>query len=128
MFFAVVPEGVTVAVSPDDCLGALPFEMITLNGEGRIQETAGLPQTAGAKFLGDRNPVVYCQSITALSLTRTLANPTKPEDRLLGNSRSGLRHQGCAGREAWYPYRSRRRRQTRIPTYECHQESGRRSA
>jgi tetratricopeptide (TPR) repeat protein len=79
----VVPEGVTVVVSPDDCLGALPFEMLTLNGEGRIQENAGLPQIAGAKFLGDRNPVVYCQSITALTLTRTLANPTKPDDRLL---------------------------------------------
>ncbi|MGO9570575.1 MAG: CHAT domain-containing protein [Desulfomonilaceae bacterium] len=79
----VVPEGVTIVVSPDDCLGSLPFEMLTLNGEGRIQETAGLPQITGAKFLGDRNPVVYCQSITALTLTRTLANPTKPEDRLL---------------------------------------------
>lgn len=78
-----VPEGATLMVSPDDCLGALPVEMLTLNGEGRIQETAGLPQTAGAKFLADRNPVVYCQSITALTLTRTLANPTKPEDRLL---------------------------------------------
>ena len=40
----VVPEGVTIVVSPDDCLGALPFEMLTLNGEGRIQETAGLPR------------------------------------------------------------------------------------
>ncbi len=79
----VIPEGATIIVSPDDCLGALPFEMLTLNGEGRIQETAGLPQTTGAKFLGDRNPLVYCQSITALTLIRTLANPTKPEDRLL---------------------------------------------
>ena len=79
----VVPEGATIVVSPDDCLGSLPFEMLTLNGEGRIQETAILPQITGAKFLGDRNPVVYCQSITALTLTRTLANPAKPEDRLL---------------------------------------------
>jgi tetratricopeptide (TPR) repeat protein len=80
---SVVPEGATIVISPDDCLGALPFEMLTLNGEGRIEETGGLPQTAGAKFLGDRNPLVYCQSITALTLTRTLANPAKPEDRLL---------------------------------------------
>jgi tetratricopeptide (TPR) repeat protein len=80
---SVVPEAVTVVVSPDDCLGALPFEMLTLNGEGRIEETGGLPQTAGAKFLGDRNPIVYCQSITALTLTRTLAIPASPTDRLL---------------------------------------------
>jgi tetratricopeptide (TPR) repeat protein len=79
----VVPTGVTVIVSPDDCLGGLPFEMLTLNAEGRIEETAALPQIVGAEFLGDRNPVVYCQSITALTLARTLANPTKPDDRLL---------------------------------------------
>jgi len=79
----VVPEGATMVVSPDDCLGSLPFEMLVLNGDGRIKESSGLPQTEGVQFLGDRNPVIYCQSITALTLTRTLANRTKPEDRLL---------------------------------------------
>jgi tetratricopeptide (TPR) repeat protein len=79
----VVPEGVTIVLSPDGCLGSLPFEMLTLNGEGRVEEGAGLPQITRAKFFGDRNPVVYCQSITALTLTRTLANQAKPEDRLL---------------------------------------------
>jgi hypothetical protein len=79
----VVPEGVTIVISPDDCLGSLPFEMLILNEEGRIQETGSLPQVTGAKFLGDRNPLAYCQSITALTLTRTLANPTQPENRLL---------------------------------------------
>jgi tetratricopeptide (TPR) repeat protein len=79
----IVPEGAAIIVSPDDCLGTLPFEMLPLSGEGLIEETAGLPQTAGVRFLGDRNPLVYCQSITALTLTRTLANPTKPKDKLL---------------------------------------------
>jgi tetratricopeptide (TPR) repeat protein len=79
----VVPEGATIVVSPDDCLGSLPFEMLVLNGDGRIKESSGLPQTEGVQFLGDRNPVIYCQSITALTLTRTLANPAKPDDRIL---------------------------------------------
>ncbi len=79
----MVPEGAIISVSPDDCLASLPFEMLILNGDGRIKESSELPQIEGVQFLGDRNPVVYCQSITALTLTRTLANPAKPEDRIL---------------------------------------------
>ena len=57
--------------------------MLILDGDGRIKESSGLPQIEGVQFLGDRNPVSYCQSITALTLTRTLANPTKAGDRIL---------------------------------------------
>ena len=78
-----VPEGDVISISPDDCLASLPFEMLILKGNGRIKESSELPQVEGAQFLGDRNPVVYCQSITALTLTRTLANPAKPDDRIL---------------------------------------------
>ncbi len=79
----IVPEGVIILISPDDCLASLPFEMLILDGDGRIRESSGLPRIEGVQFLGDRNPVVYCQSITALTLTRTLADRTKPDDRIL---------------------------------------------
>ncbi len=65
-----LPAGSPVLIVPDGPLGVVPFEMLTLSASGRISHDSAFPQIAGAEFFGDRNPVRYCQSVTALSLTR----------------------------------------------------------
>jgi tetratricopeptide (TPR) repeat protein len=78
-----LPTGAPVIIVPDDALGTLPFEMLLLNDSGKIIEGEEFPQIAAAEFFGDRNPVSYYQSITSLSLVRTLGIKTKPSDDLL---------------------------------------------
>jgi tetratricopeptide (TPR) repeat protein len=78
-----LPQGKPVIVVPDDSLGVLPFEMLTLNREGKVEHDEGIPVVKGAEFFGTRNPISYYQSITALTLARTLGTDGKPNDRIL---------------------------------------------
>ena len=57
--------------------------MLVLNDAGKIITDNKRPQTSGAEFFGDRNPISYYQSITALTLARTLGKQKKPKDKLL---------------------------------------------
>jgi len=78
-----LPAGTPVIVVPDDSLGVIPFEMLVLNDGGKIETDKKIPYVTGAQFFGDRNPVSYYQSITALTLARTLGKQKKPGTRLL---------------------------------------------
>ncbi len=78
-----LPAGVPVMVVPDDCLGVLPFEMLVMNDRGRVQFGGRIPVVQAAEFFGDRNPVWYCQSITALTLARVHSAHKKPGEKLL---------------------------------------------
>ena len=78
-----VPEGVNLIVVPDDCLGVLPFEMLPTEHGAKIVAGAWFPKVQGARFLGDRNSIVYCQSITALTFLRARETGMKPGDRFL---------------------------------------------
>jgi len=78
-----LPAGKSVIIAPDDSLGVLPFEMLTLNRDGKVEQDEGIPVVKGAEFFGQRNPVSYYQSITALTLARTLGGHGKPNDRIL---------------------------------------------
>jgi tetratricopeptide (TPR) repeat protein len=78
-----LPKDVPVIVIPDDCLGVIPFEMLVINQGGKISTSGRVPQTADTEFLGDRNPVSYYQSITALTLTRTLGSQGENAGKLL---------------------------------------------
>jgi len=82
-FLSELPKGAAVIVVPDESLGGLPFEMLVLSGKGEIRTDKPIPRTVGVKFFGDRNRVSYSQSITALTLSRTLGNRDAQEDRLL---------------------------------------------
>ena len=77
-----LPKNTPVIIVPDGSLGVVPFEMLVLNDGGKIT-TDKKPQTSGAEFFGDRNPISYYQSITALTLARTLGKQQKPGDRTL---------------------------------------------
>lgn len=78
-----LPQGAALIVVPDDSLGTLPFEMLVLNDTGKISEEGDFPEVVGAEFFGNRNPVSYYQSLTGLSLIRTLGNKNKPSDKVL---------------------------------------------
>jgi len=78
-----LPANVPVIIIPDDSLSDLPFEMLVLNDGGKIDEKGGIPCTVGAHFLGDRNPVSYYQSVTALTLKRTFGTQEIGGNKLL---------------------------------------------
>ncbi len=78
-----LPQNAPVIVVPDDCLGVVPFEMLVLNDGGRIATDQKIPCVTGADFFGDRNPISYYQSVTALTLARTLGKQQKSGDRTL---------------------------------------------
>ena len=80
---ADVPKNTPLIIIPDGSLGVLPFEMLVLNNAGKIVTDEKRPQTSGAEFFGDRNPISYYQSITALTLARTLGKQKQPQDKLL---------------------------------------------
>ncbi|MEW6350903.1 MAG: CHAT domain-containing protein [Thermodesulfobacteriota bacterium] len=65
-----LPEGVPLNVIPDEHLGLVPFEMLVMNSDAKVVPGEFLPRIDGARFFGDRNPLVYSQSLTALTLLR----------------------------------------------------------
>ena len=78
-----LPGKVPLILVPDDVLGSLPFEMLPLTKEGKVEESGKNISVKGASFLGDRNQIVYAQSLTALSLARTLKKGTASKDNVL---------------------------------------------
>ena len=68
-----VPMGAPIVVIPDGVLALLPFEALITGGVPKW--TTGpygdFPQ--GINYLGDRNPIIYSQSLTAMTLVRKLA-------------------------------------------------------
>jgi tetratricopeptide (TPR) repeat protein len=78
-----LPHGTPVIIIPDGSLGAIPFDMLVLNNAGNVLTDREIPQTSGAEFFGDRNPISYYQSVTALTLARTLGKQKKTGERTL---------------------------------------------
>jgi tetratricopeptide (TPR) repeat protein len=78
-----LPKKVSLILVPDDVLGSLPFEMLPLTKEGKVEESGKNISVKGASFLGDRNQIVYAQSLTALSLSRTLEKRIASKDNVL---------------------------------------------
>ncbi len=78
-----LPEGTPLIVITDDSLGVLPFEMLVLNEGGKITKDTRIPCTSGVEYFGDRNPLSYYQSITALTLARTLKRKQHTGKKLL---------------------------------------------
>ena len=75
----LLPSGASVIIVPDGALGILPFEMLVMNDAGIIKTDKTLPYVSGAEFFGDRNPISYSQSVTALTLTR-IHSKIKPSE------------------------------------------------
>jgi tetratricopeptide (TPR) repeat protein len=81
---ADIPKGAPLTIIPDGILAMLPFEALVTGGEVTWSKSAdGLDYPEGLTFLGDEHPISYYQSITALTLVRTIGNKDKPKDGVL---------------------------------------------
>jgi CHAT domain-containing protein len=80
---ADLPKVTPLIVIPDDSLGVLPFEMLVLNDGCKIATDKKIPCTTGAEFFGDRNPISYYQSVTALTLDRTFGKHKRTAKKAL---------------------------------------------
>jgi CHAT domain-containing protein/Flp pilus assembly protein TadD len=80
---ADVPEKASIIIVPDDCLGTVPFEMLTLNAGGSVKTDKPIPYISGAEFFGDRNLISYYQSVTALTLARNHSKEKSAKGGLL---------------------------------------------
>jgi tetratricopeptide (TPR) repeat protein len=78
-----LPINAPLIIVPDGCLGVVPFEMLVLNEGGSTRTGKPIPYVTDAEFFGDRNPISYYQSLTALSLVRTLRTRKKSGERTL---------------------------------------------
>ncbi len=78
-----LPKDAPLIIIPDGPLGVVPFEMLVLNDGGTVSTDKTIPYVAGAEFFGDRNSISYYQSVTALTLARTLRQSGKPSEKLL---------------------------------------------
>jgi len=78
-----LPAGKPVTVVPHVSLAALPFEALVLNAGGEVKAEGERIVVKGADFFGDRNPIVYCQSVTALTLARNYRRESTSGDRVL---------------------------------------------
>ncbi len=78
-----LPAGVPLIVVADDCLGVLPFEMLVLTPGGKVATDKEIPYVVGTDFFGERNPICYSQSLTALALARIYGKSKLSEKTLL---------------------------------------------
>lgn len=68
-----IPEGSPITIIPDGVLALLPFEALVTGGIAKWHTGRQGDFPKGLSYLGDRNPVVYSQSLTAMTLARHIA-------------------------------------------------------
>jgi len=76
-----VPDGASITIIPDGLLALLPFEALVTGGTPKWQEGKWGKYPTGLKYFGDQHPITYYPSITALTLTRSLASKGVQGDR-----------------------------------------------
>jgi CHAT domain-containing protein len=73
-----VPEGTPVMIIPDGVLALTPFEALVTDGTPNWKQgPLGIDYPEGLHYVGDRNPVVYAQSLTALTMARGIEEKAK---------------------------------------------------
>lgn len=72
-----VPAGAPVVIIPDGVLALLPFEALVTGGAVTWKTGRQGDYPYGVSYLGDRNPIVYSQSLTTMTLIRRLAKKEK---------------------------------------------------
>lgn len=78
-----VPDGTPITIIPDGLLALLPFEALVTGGKAQWNKAQLGDYPEGLTYLGDRHPLIYYQSITALTLARTGRQSPKSPGRLL---------------------------------------------
>ncbi|MFC1835835.1 CHAT domain-containing protein, partial [Thermodesulfobacteriota bacterium] len=72
-----VPEGSTVIIVPDGILAILPFEALVMEGKAKWKTGEYGDYPEGLTYVGDVYAIGYYQSITALTLARTLGKKSE---------------------------------------------------
>ncbi len=82
-----VPEGSPVIIVPDGVLALLPFEALVTNGKADWKKGQWGDYPQGLQYVGDLYPLVYAQSLTALTMTRGLGEnvKSKAKSRVAGD-------------------------------------------
>lgn len=78
-----IPKGVPITIIPDGILAVLPFEALVTSGKATWKKNEWGDYPEGLTYLGDVHPISYRQSLTAITLARTLGDKRQPGDRLL---------------------------------------------
>ncbi len=79
-----IPAGSSVTILPDGVLALLPFEILISSGKAQWQEGKFGDQPLGITYVSDLYPLnVTYQSLTAMTLTRTLGKKKKTGERIL---------------------------------------------
>lgn len=84
-----VPKGTPLIIIPDGILSLLPFEALVTGGHVSWEKVEKQwPERyrdypTGVTFLGDEYPISYHLSLTTLTLTRTLGNSRKIQNKML---------------------------------------------
>lgn len=78
-----VPRGTPVTLVPDGVLALLPFDALVVDGRPRWQTAEWGAYPVGIDYVADYYPISYYQSITALTLSRTLSLKDKGGDDIL---------------------------------------------
>jgi len=70
-----IPKGTPITIIPDGVLAVLPFEALIVSEKSNASDRV--------TYVSDQYPISYYQSITALTLARTMGEKRKKGDRLL---------------------------------------------
>jgi CHAT domain-containing protein len=127
-----VPRGSSITIIPDGALALLPFEALVAEGKPVWKHSAQGDYPAELTYVADLYPIDYYQSLTAMTLVRTLGRDTRsgkstlvmvdpvfsPSDERLhgaagqipqpGEAREGARPQHALGTSALGGFRLRR--------------------
>ncbi len=98
-FLKNVPQGKPIVIIPDGVLAILPFESLVVSGKPAWKGDDSGPSTKGVTYLGDVYPLSYYQSITSLTLARSLKSKQKSGSRNHGCSGPGVRRTGRSSRD-----------------------------
>ena len=79
-----LPKGAPLIIVPDGPLNILPFEALVTGGTATWEKGSfGHSFPKGITFLSDEHPISYCQSLTALTLSRKFGAATNRGNRML---------------------------------------------
>lgn len=78
-----IPQGSPVTIIPDGFLALLPFEALIVRGEARWENGPWGPYPQGIIYAGDLHAFSYYQSLTALTIVRTLMSKPASGKKLL---------------------------------------------
>lgn len=78
-----VPQGGSITIIPDGPLALIPFEALVVTGKPVWKHSSQGDYPAGLTYVADLYPIAYYQSLTAMTLVRTLAENRRDRNRML---------------------------------------------